>query len=158
MIANKFITIAGLAAAVAVVAQDPTSSGPTSIPTENIPPCTLQCVTSAAGTGGCASFTDIPCICTSQEFQQAALQCLQSTCNAQEQQAALAVHVSQCGAPFRSASSSSTTTGPSGTSGSGYGSGSSPSTTTNAASTTKVAFTSSGFIAIVWLWPVLLSV
>ncbi|KAI7861259.1 hypothetical protein K492DRAFT_139311 [Lichtheimia hyalospora FSU 10163] len=62
----------------------------------NMNPCVLQCVTQAASQGGCSSFTDISCVCTSTEFQSATLQCLTSTCTPEDQQLALSLQQQQC--------------------------------------------------------------
>ncbi|PBK67571.1 hypothetical protein ARMSODRAFT_959181 [Armillaria solidipes] len=42
--------------------------------------------------------TDLTCICTNTAFQDAAASCLQSTCTAEEQQAAAALQQSECAA------------------------------------------------------------
>ncbi|KAG8919688.1 hypothetical protein FRC02_001447 [Tulasnella sp. 418] len=84
--------------AAAVMAQSATTTSMDPEATSGITPCILQCVSSAADDAGCDGFTDLECICTSQEFQTAAGQCLQQSCTAEEVQGALALQQSQCGA------------------------------------------------------------
>ncbi|KAI0915392.1 hypothetical protein AcW1_003930 [Taiwanofungus camphoratus] len=63
-----------------------------------ITPCILNCVTQAASSGGCSSFEDLSCVCTSSAFQSAARSCLQSNCTTAEQQSADVLQQQECAA------------------------------------------------------------
>ncbi|CAE6492869.1 hypothetical protein RSOLAG22IIIB_13852 [Rhizoctonia solani] len=78
-------------------AQSPTTSAAPPINTSNIPPCVLQCGTEAAQNSGCSSILDFACLCSSTKFQTAALQCLQSKCTVEEQQAGVTLEQQFCG-------------------------------------------------------------
>ncbi|GAB1523292.1 hypothetical protein RhiTH_006423 [Rhizoctonia solani] len=93
---KSVFALAALFAAYAA-AQTTTSSAVPPVSTGNIPPCVLRCSTQAATSAGCAGITDIECLCGSTDFQQAALQCLQSTCP-DEVDSATALQSQLCGA------------------------------------------------------------
>ncbi|KAK7444770.1 hypothetical protein VKT23_015087 [Stygiomarasmius scandens] len=123
MIANKLAFVLSLALFGYVSAQDSssaaTSASGSSIPTSpaGISPCIIECVTTAATQNGCSSFTDIACVCSNTQFQQASLACLQANCTAADVAAATQLQQSQCS----SASGSPTVTDSSTATGSGSG-------------------------------------
>ncbi|KAF9257849.1 hypothetical protein L218DRAFT_878505 [Marasmius fiardii PR-910] len=80
----------------ATTASTPTSSAAGAGSTAGITPCILGCVTQAATQAGCQSFTDVTCVCTNTAFQNAAGQCLQSTCTPDEVTAAMALQEANC--------------------------------------------------------------
>ncbi|KAJ3487531.1 hypothetical protein NLI96_g3465 [Meripilus lineatus] len=97
--------------AVAVVgAQAQSTPSATATPTgvPGISQCALSCVTQSLSAGGCTSFTDLSCVCTSTEFQQAAQACLQANCTAEETAAAVQLQQTQCAAISASGSVSET--------------------------------------------------
>ncbi|KAG9021967.1 hypothetical protein FS837_006832 [Tulasnella sp. UAMH 9824] len=67
--------------------------------TGDVSPCIQQCSQQAATTAGCKDITQTSCICTSQAFNTAAAQCLQSTCSQADQQAAMGLQAALC-APY----------------------------------------------------------
>ncbi|EIM79465.1 uncharacterized protein STEHIDRAFT_150951 [Stereum hirsutum FP-91666 SS1] len=94
-----------------VTAQSGTSSAiPTAAPS-GITTCIINCSTQAAASGGCSSFTELSCVCTSTAFQDAASACLQANCTSAEQQAALQLQSQEC-ASITSGSASATATSP----------------------------------------------
>ncbi|OJA19755.1 hypothetical protein AZE42_06786 [Rhizopogon vesiculosus] len=93
------------AAALAVYAQTPTTSGDASVPS-GLTTCIVDCSTQAAASAGCTSFSDLPCVCTSTTFQTAAGACLQANCTAAEVQSATQLQTAECA----SLSSNATTT------------------------------------------------
>ncbi|KAF8124685.1 hypothetical protein EV363DRAFT_1227015 [Boletus edulis] len=46
--------------------------------------CITACVTSAAANSGCGKYDNLPCVCTSSAFQNAALACLEQNCTPDE--------------------------------------------------------------------------
>ncbi|KAF9218738.1 hypothetical protein BS17DRAFT_811529 [Gyrodon lividus] len=151
---NTFAVIA--ACALAVHAQSSTTStapsSQSSLPA-GLDTCILACLTEAAGTGGCTSYTDLQCVCTSTAFQGAALQCLQNNCTADDVTVATQLQSQECAqitnpnnTPVVSPSSGSapaSTTTPTGTSTSTSTTHASsttpPSSTTPSSTTTKNA-------------------
>lgn len=142
----------------AVVGQTQSSAAtsaavPTS--TAGLDPCIMTCSQQAATAAGCGSFTNVTCVCTSQQFQTLAAACLQANCTAADLQAALGLQSQICKgiSASGSASGSSLPTG-SGASGPGpvsvssTGAGSAPSgsatSPTGAGSSSSGAATSSG--------------
>ncbi|KAH7883432.1 hypothetical protein F5I97DRAFT_243315 [Phlebopus sp. FC_14] len=130
MLASLKTLVVVVAAAVTVVqAQSGTSSAPAS--TSSLPAgiddCILTCVTQAAASGGCSSFTDLQCVCTSTAFQSAALQCLQSTCTPADVTAATQLQQQECVGISGSSAASGTPTGSA--TGSASATGSSPTPT-----------------------------
>ncbi|EGO00637.1 hypothetical protein SERLA73DRAFT_178497 [Serpula lacrymans var. lacrymans S7.3] len=101
----KSLLIASVAA-LAVNAQSTSSTAPGSLPT-GLTPCVVSCVKSAASTGGCSSFTNVSCICTSTAFQSAALSCLKANCSSAEVQAATQLQQTECAKVSSSSSSAS---------------------------------------------------
>ncbi|KXN84310.1 hypothetical protein AN958_12774 [Leucoagaricus sp. SymC.cos] len=119
-----------------------------------ITPCILNCTTSAASQAGCSSFADLPCVCTSTQFQNTAMSCLQANCTSSDVTTALGLQQQECGAitsggsgsashsasvtgsQSGSHSASATPTSPAAGSSSGTGTGAPPATTTNAATGT----------------------
>ncbi|KAK7456349.1 hypothetical protein VKT23_010596 [Stygiomarasmius scandens] len=88
MISNtKFAMLTAiLAAAVIVNTQN----------TTGISQCIIDCVTPAATDNGCSSFADLQCVCTSSDFQSAALSCLQANCTTAQIQEADNLQTSNC--------------------------------------------------------------
>jgi len=84
-----------------VRAQTPTTSD--GLPWATISPCGLHCLENAQG---CASYTDISCICTNSLFQNAVTACIQANCLRSDLAAVLALHVTECagGEPWSSSS------------------------------------------------------
>ncbi|KAI0628465.1 hypothetical protein C8Q77DRAFT_1213290 [Trametes polyzona] len=99
----KSLSALALVALAGVQAQDATSSAPP-VSTSGISACTLNCITTSATANGCSDFTDIACLCSNQQFQQAAASCLTSQCSSEEVQAALALQAQQCAAVSGSSS------------------------------------------------------
>jgi alkylhydroperoxidase/carboxymuconolactone decarboxylase family protein YurZ len=114
MIATKTHLFVALVAAAVVSAQSTTDSA--TVPsTTGVPPCILDCVTTAAASAGCSSLyvfspshqtvelltleysADLNCVCTSDAFQTAAGACLTANCTADEVGQALALQAAQCG-------------------------------------------------------------
>ncbi|KAI0061791.1 hypothetical protein BV25DRAFT_1870555 [Artomyces pyxidatus] len=91
MLSNVFTALALFA--VGAAAQS-SSAVPSGVP--GLDACILTCLTQATASGGCSSFTDLQCVCTSTAFQSAAQQCLTSQCTQADQQAALQLQQSQC--------------------------------------------------------------
>ncbi|CAL1711798.1 unnamed protein product [Somion occarium] len=91
-------------AAICVNAQSSTASAPAGLPS-GITACSLQCIQQSLGEGNCQSITDVQCLCSSQAFQAATLQCLQTNCP-DDVSAATAAQQSQCGNAASSGSSS----------------------------------------------------
>ncbi|KAF5361138.1 hypothetical protein D9758_009033 [Tetrapyrgos nigripes] len=88
MLRERIAFVFGLAAAVAVNAQD----------TSGINQCILNCTSQAASANGCVSFADITCVCTNQAFQTAAAACLQANCTSDDLTNALQLQQQQCAA------------------------------------------------------------
>ncbi|QRV98062.1 CFEM domain protein [Ceratobasidium sp. AG-Ba] len=70
--------------------------------------CVVDCSTQAATSAGCSGMlsTDTECICSNQDFQTAAAECLQSNCTAEEQQQAVQLQQQLCGASSGTATAS----------------------------------------------------
>ncbi|THU91811.1 hypothetical protein K435DRAFT_223018 [Dendrothele bispora CBS 962.96] len=86
MFAQKYFALLAFAA-VAVHAQD----------LSGVDECIIDCVTSAASSNGCSSFTDLSCVCSNTQFQQASLSCLQSKCTQDDVNNAMQLQQAQCG-------------------------------------------------------------
>ncbi|KAH7920558.1 hypothetical protein BV22DRAFT_1132975 [Leucogyrophana mollusca] len=145
MIPNVQILLAVFATALAAQAQSTTSSAPasqSSLPS-SLTPCILSCVTQAASSGGCSSFTDISCVCTSTAFQSAALSCLQANCTSAEVSAATQLQQTECAgvSSGSSGAASATSSGQASATSAGSPTSSSPAATSNAAmGATPLAF------------------
>ncbi|KAF8484252.1 hypothetical protein JB92DRAFT_3101636 [Gautieria morchelliformis] len=87
---------------------------PTSI--SQVPPCVLNCTTTAATQAGCSGITDLTCVCTSSKFQTAALSCLQASCSASDQASATGLQSTLCASVNASAGSGSASAAASATS------------------------------------------
>ncbi|CAG7854905.1 hypothetical protein SIIN_538_T [Serendipita indica DSM 11827] len=114
--------------------------------TADVPECVLTCSTNALEGSGCTSITDT-CICTSTEFQTAALACLTANCTATEQQAALTLQSTLCGnSTSGTASGTASATGSANGTASATGSHTTPhgSTTGTQASTSASSTSSPG--------------
>ncbi|OAX35534.1 hypothetical protein K503DRAFT_785016 [Rhizopogon vinicolor AM-OR11-026] len=112
MLFKQLVVLA--AAALAVNAQTPTSSGDASVPS-GLTTCIVDCSTQAAASAGCSSFSDLPCVCTSTTFQSAAGACLQANCTTAEVQTATQLQTAECASlspNASSATSSSSATSP----------------------------------------------
>ncbi|WWC58988.1 uncharacterized protein I303_101534 [Kwoniella dejecticola CBS 10117] len=79
----KFTVLASIALASLVSAQ-------------TIPECVLTCSTQAAAAAGCSSYTDVTCVCTNADFQNAATSCLTANCTTADQTAALSLQSALC--------------------------------------------------------------
>ncbi|KAG8687991.1 hypothetical protein FRC09_013167 [Ceratobasidium sp. 395] len=79
-----------------VAAQSSSSSAQLPIPTDQVPPCVLQCTTQAASTAGCSGIADTGCICNSSDFLQAATGCITTKCTTEEQAAAIQLQSQLC--------------------------------------------------------------
>ncbi|KIJ63539.1 hypothetical protein HYDPIDRAFT_29335 [Hydnomerulius pinastri MD-312] len=135
MFANVKTLAVVAACAVAAQAQSSASTTSTAPASQSSLPasidtCILGCVTEAAASGGCSSFTDLQCVCTSTTFQSAALQCLQSNCTAADVTAATQLQQQECASIVGSSS--------------GSASGSAPASTATSASTSPSPTTSTG--------------
>ncbi|KAH8116174.1 hypothetical protein DFH11DRAFT_1266156 [Phellopilus nigrolimitatus] len=129
--------LAAAGALLAVHAQSGTDTSSAALPTgtAGIDECIITCVSSAASSAGCSSFTDLSCICTSSAFQTSALQCLQSSCSAEDLSNAQALQQTECASVSGASSgASSATDSASGTSSSGASSHASSTATTPASS------------------------
>ncbi|KAG1734503.1 hypothetical protein EDB19DRAFT_1154120 [Suillus lakei] len=105
------------AAALAVKAQSPTTTTTSSAATPSgLTECIVSCSTQAAAAGGCSSFTDLACVCTSTAFQTAAGACLQANCTAAEVAQAQTLQQSECASLSTNSSTTSSSTTTSGTS------------------------------------------
>ncbi|KAF9492925.1 hypothetical protein BDN71DRAFT_1450887 [Pleurotus eryngii] len=110
MFRNLLILVALIAVSVSAQESSASATGsgvaaPTS--TAGIPDCVLQCSIQAGATAGC-TFSDPACACsTTNEFQDAATQCLLQNCTPEEQQAALGLQDALCGAASSGAFSDS---------------------------------------------------
>lgn len=62
---------------------------------DDLPPCALTCLTGGLSETGC-DITDFACACSNEEFVSASAACIQSSCDADAQQAALAGAVALC--------------------------------------------------------------
>ncbi|CAK9784190.1 unnamed protein product [Cutaneotrichosporon oleaginosum] len=69
-ITMKYFAAAAVLASVAVAQLDPSS----------VNPCILTCATQGATASGCSGVTDFACICSSQQFVQGALDCINAQC------------------------------------------------------------------------------
>ncbi|KAJ3532389.1 hypothetical protein NM688_g7429 [Phlebia brevispora] len=58
--------------------------------------CIIQCSIVAAVVGNCDSYTDIACVCTSYEFQEAARNCITQNCPASDLANAEALQNLEC--------------------------------------------------------------
>ncbi|KAG1867047.1 hypothetical protein C8R48DRAFT_671932 [Suillus tomentosus] len=129
----KSLFVLATAALTAYAQSATTTSDPAAATPSGITPCILSCSSQAASAGGCSSFSDLACVCTSTAFQAAAGACLQANCTTAEVAQAQALQQSQCA----SLSGNSTTTSASLTS-----TATTPATTASGAKTS--AATSSG--------------
>ncbi|KAH9856862.1 hypothetical protein C2E23DRAFT_857090 [Lenzites betulinus] len=109
MLFKALPALAVVAAFAGVHAQDATSSAPPTS-TSGVTACILGCIQTSAVANGCTGVTDLTCLCTSTAFQQAAASCLQSTCTADEVQAALTLQQEECASVSASASGSASAT------------------------------------------------
>ncbi|KAF8500038.1 hypothetical protein JB92DRAFT_914737 [Gautieria morchelliformis] len=75
-------------------------------PMASLPPCVLNCTTTAITQAGCTGLNDISCFCTSTKFQTVALACLQANCSASDQASAVGLQSSLCASVNSSTSSS----------------------------------------------------
>ncbi|KIM78077.1 hypothetical protein PILCRDRAFT_602886 [Piloderma croceum F 1598] len=102
MIANlkllALIFVAALAVNAASSSSTNTSTAPVPSSTAAIPACVANCLGNATSSapGGCTSPTNVTCVCTSTEFQEAAQKCLKANCSAADQATANALGQSQC--------------------------------------------------------------
>jgi len=107
---------------VSVVAAQSSTTGTASaaVPTSTagIDQCILTCSQQAATDSGCVSFTNQTCVCSSQQFQNAARSCLQQNCTeadlatAEGLQSAVCSGASASGSGTSSGSLGPTATGP----------------------------------------------
>uniref|UniRef100_A0A8H7Y5U2 CFEM domain-containing protein n=1 Tax=Psilocybe cubensis TaxID=181762 RepID=A0A8H7Y5U2_PSICU len=137
------------AAAVAVHAQDAstTASAPdaTSSIIASLSPCIVACIGPAAQANGC-SFTDPSCVCASAQFVTDATACLQEHCTPADLAAAIQLQTSQCAAASITPTGTPTTTNTfpfSLSSGSASQTGSASASTTGSANTSASAASSS---------------
>ncbi|KAG1774607.1 hypothetical protein EV702DRAFT_519668 [Suillus placidus] len=99
------------AAALAANAQAVTTTSDAAAATPSgVTECIVSCSTQAAAAGGCSSYTDLSCVCTSTAFQTAASACLQANCTAAELAEALSLQKTECAA-FSGNSTTTTSTG-----------------------------------------------
>jgi len=93
----KFVLALFLASAANAQFETTLTSGEQTTPTgaSQVSACVLSCLNTAASAGGCTSFADIPCVCTSTAFQTAAKSCL-AQCTPADQASALQLEQSQC--------------------------------------------------------------
>ncbi|KIJ09995.1 hypothetical protein PAXINDRAFT_172262 [Paxillus involutus ATCC 200175] len=101
--------------------------------------CILSCVTAAATTGGCSSYTDLQCVCTSTAFQSAAQECLQANCTAEDVATATQLQTQECAAIVGSGTSSAASSTPASTGASSATSSHATSSHATSASTTASA-------------------
>ncbi|KAI0737225.1 hypothetical protein C8Q80DRAFT_1067975, partial [Daedaleopsis nitida] len=94
-IAVSVLTV--LAAFTGVHAQSSTTSGAVPTSTAGLSSCLIGCVTQAASSSGCSSYTDFACICSSDQFLQQARSCLESSCSDQDVQTAEKLQQAECG-------------------------------------------------------------
>ncbi|KAI0685227.1 hypothetical protein BC835DRAFT_1385411 [Cytidiella melzeri] len=107
-----------VAAAVGVHAQ--AGAIPSSL-TDNLTPCALSCLATAAENSGCTSATDIGCVCTSQKYQSLVVPCLQN-CGGDALSTVQSIESYECGniasptggSPSTSALSTASTAAPAG--------------------------------------------
>ncbi|EIM79454.1 uncharacterized protein STEHIDRAFT_163645 [Stereum hirsutum FP-91666 SS1] len=101
MLTNTLITalLSITAVSYGVNAQSSTASSaaPSGSSIPGLTTCIVQCLLQAASTGGCSSFTDLDCICSSGAFQSAAIVCVDSECPTADQQTALGLQQQYCG-------------------------------------------------------------
>ncbi|KIK79936.1 hypothetical protein PAXRUDRAFT_16063 [Paxillus rubicundulus Ve08.2h10] len=154
MFANikTFVVVAACAFA-AQAQSNTTSTAPASASQSSLPAgldtCILTCVTAAAASGGCSSFTDLQCVCTSTAFQNASLQCLQANCTAEDVTTATQLQTQECASIIGSGSSSVPSSTPAYTGASTATSASTtPSPTSNAAMSLSASLTFEGVLAI----------
>ncbi|KAG1831638.1 hypothetical protein EV424DRAFT_1534304 [Suillus variegatus] len=141
----KSLFVLATAALTAYAQSATTTSDAAAATPSGITPCILSCSTQAASAGGCSSFTDLSCVCTSTAFQDAAGACLQANCTTAEVAQAMALQQSECASVSGSSTTPSgtpTTSGTSTMSGISTTSGTSTSTTTSPATTASGAKTS----------------
>ncbi|THH29696.1 hypothetical protein EUX98_g4509 [Antrodiella citrinella] len=132
MFSAKAFTAVLLAAAVlGANAQSSTGAAPTAIPS-GITTCALGCISQSLPAGNCSAITDLNCICTSLPFQQAAAQCISTTCPSSDTAAALAAQAQECAAVV--SESGSATSAPSATSSGSTTPASSPSASSHSGS------------------------
>ncbi|KAL7417663.1 hypothetical protein BDY24DRAFT_375654 [Mrakia frigida] len=81
--------LAALALPLAAVAQ-------AGLDISSISPCIISCSTIGAAAGGCSSFSDYACICTSTVAQEAVSACLQANCTAEDVTASFALQNVTC--------------------------------------------------------------
>ncbi|KAI6145398.1 hypothetical protein BKA82DRAFT_995493 [Pisolithus tinctorius] len=105
----KSLAVVVAASVLAVQAQTTTASAAASTP--SLSPCLLSCVTTAASSAGCSSFTDLNCVCTSSTFQSDAATCLTANCTTADIQAAQALEQEECASITGSGSATATATG-----------------------------------------------
>ncbi|TFK69037.1 hypothetical protein BDN72DRAFT_841130 [Pluteus cervinus] len=120
---TKIFALLALFATV-VVAQDASSTASADAATPStLDDCILGCVTPAAVTAGCVSFTNTSCVCTSTDFQTLAGACLAANCTAEDVTNAQAISAATCAAAgtaggANASASASGSAAPSGASGS----------------------------------------
>ncbi|KIM55446.1 hypothetical protein SCLCIDRAFT_301368 [Scleroderma citrinum Foug A] len=111
MLANtKSLVVLVAASVLAVQAQSGTETSSAAASTPSLSACLLQCVSTAAQSAGCSSFTDLACVCSSTSFQTTAGQCLQTSCTAEDVQTGLALQQQECGGLTTAGSGESTGT------------------------------------------------
>ncbi|KAH9964785.1 hypothetical protein BGW80DRAFT_1147773, partial [Lactifluus volemus] len=64
---------------------------------QDLNPCILNCLTSAATGTPCTTIQDTGCVCTNADFQNAAVSCLEIQCTTQDLQTAFQFQQSMCG-------------------------------------------------------------
>ncbi|KAL4078998.1 hypothetical protein J3A83DRAFT_4367719 [Scleroderma citrinum] len=160
MFVNAKSLVVLIAAPVLVVqAQSGTETSTAAAASTSLSACLLQCVTTAAQSAGCSSFTDLACVCTSSSFQTAASQCLQANCTAADLQTGLTLAQQECASYTVSGTPESTvaaTTTPASAASSGSSASSthtSPAHTTTSGTTTSTSTSSSSSNAAVGLVP-----
>ncbi|KAH9833408.1 uncharacterized protein C8Q71DRAFT_860202 [Rhodofomes roseus] len=89
---SMIILLAIASAALRAVAQSSVPAA-TSYPTDS---CIFGCVTEAASTAGCLIYTNLPCVCASETYQNAATSCLQSKCTPAQAALAQTIQQDQC--------------------------------------------------------------
>jgi len=136
MFANAKVLLVIASCALAVQAQSsgsPTTTAPasqSSLPA-GLDSCIVSCVSAAAASNGCVSFTNLTCTCTSTAFQQDALQCLNANCTSSDVATATQLQEQECGSLTNSTGSGSSA--PASTGASTSAASAKPSTSSNAA-------------------------
>ncbi|KAJ3527477.1 hypothetical protein NM688_g8123 [Phlebia brevispora] len=67
-----------------------------SVNAQTIDSCIISCSAAAASAAGCSSYADLPCVCTNQNFQNAATACIEATCPSSDLAAAKALQKLEC--------------------------------------------------------------